>query len=157
MASPFANVGLSQFGQDANIGGSGDGAGIGNFLAAYMLDKTGAQDLLNSKGFKYENGKMSKYTAPVVPVDQTNSVFQTPAQNGFMPGGSISPPVAAVAPIVPANAQQPVMPANQAIVNSSPPVPNMIGQEAMAGGNVNDPSQAGKSLLNAGKKLLLGM
>lgn len=159
MASPFANVGLSQFGQDANIGGGGDGAGIGNFLAAYMLDKTGAQDLLNSKGFKYENGKMSKYTAPVVPVDQTNPVFQTPAQNGFMPGGSMPPPttpVAAATPIVPVNAQSAISP-NQAFVTTYPPISTApVGQEAMTEGNVNDPSQAGKSLLDLGKKFLLG-
>jgi len=155
MASPFANVGLSQFGQDANIGGGSDGAGVGNFLAAYMLDKTGVQDLLNSKGFKYENGKMSKYTAPVIPA-MTNTAQNFATSNQLDDKLSMAPvvPVTSNAPIVPANAQPGISP-NQAFVTTYPPAP--VGQEAMASGNVNDPSQAGKSLLNAGKKLILGM
>jgi len=67
--SPFAGAGLSQFGQEMAHSDSKDG--IGAFLAAYGLQKSGAEEWLNKTlqpaGIGFSGGKLHMIKPPEKP------------------------------------------------------------------------------------------
>lgn len=115
-ANPFANVGLSQFGQDSSFT-SGSKDGIGNFILGAALSSLGVPPNI-SKGL---TGKSNDSDS----VDLFNPVFRTPNQNGFMPGGSNSP-TGSVPPIVDASTE-PVVPNNNTTIE---PASNVSPEQA---------------------------
>lgn len=96
-ANPFANVGLSQFGQDANFS-SGSKDGIGNFILGAALSSLGVPPSI-SKGLTGEKtpvgsspavppvatSPLATSTEPVVPV-VNNSVPEQDARTQFSLG-----------------------------------------------------------------------
>lgn len=115
-ANPFANVGLSQFGQDSSFT-SGSKDGIGNFILGAALSTMGVPpDLAKRLTGKSENSDS---------VDLFNPVFRTPNQNGFMPGGSNSP-TGSVPPAL-NTSTEPVVPNNNTTIE---PASNVSPEDA---------------------------
>ena len=109
MASPFANVGLSQFGQDADIGGKTQN-GTGKFLLGAALTALGVPPNIG----KHLTGDSNDSDS----VDLFNPVFRTPNQNGFMPGGSNSP--TGSAPPTLDGSVEPIVPNNNTTIKADP-------------------------------------
>lgn len=114
--SPFSNVGLNEFGQDANIG-SGTKDGIANFILGAALSTLGVPPNISKRLTGKSNDSNS--------VNLFNPVFRTPNQNEFMPGGSNSP-TGSVPPTLNASTK-PVIPNNNTTIE---PASNVSPEDA---------------------------